>query len=116
MANIPMWTTPQLKAYHTHGRRYGLQNVLRYFRAHGLGCGALNGKASLMGARVPFATPGMVGLLRGFVPNPFRGLLSLYSSYYREIGRRRYLRLYVVDERGLSRPRVGAATALPTTA
>ncbi|NTU77948.1 MAG: glycosyltransferase [Chloroflexales bacterium] len=88
--NVATWTTPQLRVFHTYGRRYGLKSFLKHHRGYALGQGALNAKLEMWGHRLVNAwggTPSNARIIRDSLKNP-SATLKFYTRKYREEGRK----------------------------
>lgn len=110
LMGVVMWTTPKSVIYHTHGRRYGLWNFLKYHRTSAFGSGALNGKLFLLNHRLikTWGVPKKIlQLAIGFLKNPFRTLLDQYKFKYQRIGMASYLSKFDIDSQVLSFEKTG---------
>jgi glycosyltransferase involved in cell wall biosynthesis len=105
---VVMWTTPKCIVYHTYGRRYSLESVLKHHRGYEIGRGALVAKLELWGHRLS-STWGqrlsVTSTMGALVRDPARTLLKLYLAKYHRLGHDKYLAQYELGSHRLSRPK-----------
>jgi GT2 family glycosyltransferase len=105
---VVMWTTPQSVIYHTYGRRYGIQELLKYHRMSAIGSGALGAKLHLWNHRLAREwgkSRRPAEWARQLVKNPYRALLEMYKARYVSFGHSKYVLEYDIDESILTRPK-----------
>ena len=105
---IVMWTTPRSIIYHTYGRRFGLDNVIKHHRGYALGSGALHAKLKLWNHRLLNNWHGPRGLRESvvsFIKNPPQWLLETYKSTFENIGYSSYMSDFDIDNKIISHPK-----------